>query len=160
MADLALPTAFCRSPLASCTLPSPLSAGSSVASPTPCFTLPATWFAVPLTLSDVLLIAFSLEVSQLNAPATSPLPPGIAKKDPPLGNDGRQLERQSRPIGRGVVVLVDLAAVVRRPAEVLAHVVGRRVLEHPLVKVYDVAAFVLVIPKRRPRQRMILLADA
>src|SRR5580704_10219598 len=76
MADLALPTAFCRSPLASCILPLPLSAESSVASPTPCFTFPATWFAVPLTLSDVLLIAFSLEMSQFNAPTTSPLPPG------------------------------------------------------------------------------------
>src|SRR5262245_44625167 len=64
------------------------------------------------------------------------------------------------PISRRVVVLVDTAAVVRGPQEVLVHVVARGVLEHLLVEVDDVATLAFVVLQGRPRQRVIFLADA
>jgi hypothetical protein len=61
---------------------------------------------------------------------------------------------------RRIIVFIDLASVIRRPAEIFVYVVSGRVFQHPLVEVDKIAALALIVLQCRPWQRMIFLTDA
>src|SRR6185295_238677 len=78
MAPLALPTAFCASPLTSCAPPLARNLSLPTALPTPCLTLPAASLAYPLILSVVLPMEMSSDEWAIRAVAE------LLKNNPPV----------------------------------------------------------------------------
>src|ERR1019366_6397645 len=62
------------------------------------------------------------------------------------------------PVARCPVIAIDLATIIGRPCEFRPAVIVRRVFQHLLVQIDDVAALLRVVLQHRPWQRMKLLA--